>query len=398
MGGSFLYMVPNPTPEPVHQQQQQHHKPHVVSASAATYSAPAKYGGTPTTIKPPKRLRKDDNQITRCKRRLDFAKLGLPVQRHNPVVAAKRNERERNRVRHINDTFTVLRDHLPEDYNTAVQKVNKEMSKVEILRAAIDYIQTLEQMLAGKLQISSSIDLKALIQASTSPDSKNADKHKETIAKFFGKDFQIKEEQVGSPAASVQSCGTDQSLMSPTPAQQAAMTSLAAMPEPTAGAGYQTNSDLNDNEVKCSYPTMGGMTQTPPSTHALPSQTAHFAPAQPTQSYQNDPIQHNHVTQSDQFSALQQLDSLLADNNNFDPNNSKSRGLNLVAPQHQPSWNNDMILEKNLAALSAGSQYGGQVPAMTSPALSVASSYDQQTMLDNLDLTDVDFTSLLMNI
>ena len=46
-------------------------------------------------------------------------------------AVAKRNERERNRVKHINGTFSTLKQHLP-----WAQK-NKKMSKVETLRSAI---------------------------------------------------------------------------------------------------------------------------------------------------------------------------------------------------------------------------------------------------------------------
>ena len=169
-GNNLVYVLPKPTPDLTIKHQQHQHV--YVDPNNAVYSAPAKFGGTPSQLKPPKRLRKDKNDpITRCKRRLDFARLGLPgMQTQNPVIAARRNERERNRVKHINDTFTVLRDHLPSSYNTTINKVNKEMSKVEILRAAIEYIQALEEMVSGKLSISSDVDLKALIQASTSPD------------------------------------------------------------------------------------------------------------------------------------------------------------------------------------------------------------------------------------
>lgn len=59
---------------------------------------------------------------------------------------SKRNERERSRVRNVNDAFDNLKNSLPLD----VEKMSKRMSKVEILRTAIGYIRNLEQVLGYK--------------------------------------------------------------------------------------------------------------------------------------------------------------------------------------------------------------------------------------------------------
>jgi hypothetical protein len=104
-----------------------------------------KKSGTTPPLKPAKKYRDEDNEITRCKRRLDFAKLGLPFNRANPITVARRNERERKRVKQINSTFTTLRDHLPDDYFQ--NKNPNKMSKVETLRGAIDYINKLQHLL-----------------------------------------------------------------------------------------------------------------------------------------------------------------------------------------------------------------------------------------------------------
>jgi hypothetical protein len=62
---------------------------------------------------------------------------------------SKRNERERSRVRNVNDAFDHLKNSLPLD----VEKMSKRMSKVEILRTAIGYIRNLEQVLGNKQQL-----------------------------------------------------------------------------------------------------------------------------------------------------------------------------------------------------------------------------------------------------
>eukprot|EP00794_Sanderia_malayensis_P001300 gene1300-1438_t len=53
----------------------------------------------------------------------------------------KRNERERMRVRTVNEGYAHLREHLP------LETSEKRMSKVETLRAAIKYIKYLEETL-----------------------------------------------------------------------------------------------------------------------------------------------------------------------------------------------------------------------------------------------------------
>ena len=58
-----------------------------------------------------------------------------------PAFIRKRNERERIRVRHVNEGYARLREHLPNE------PTEKRMSKVETLRAAIRYIRRLEMLL-----------------------------------------------------------------------------------------------------------------------------------------------------------------------------------------------------------------------------------------------------------
>ena len=58
-----------------------------------------------------------------------------------PAFIRKRNERERIRVRHVNEGYARLRERLPNE------PTEKRMSKVETLRAAIRYIRRLEMLL-----------------------------------------------------------------------------------------------------------------------------------------------------------------------------------------------------------------------------------------------------------
>ena len=98
-------------------------------------------------LKPIKRLRPGDNEILRAKRKAAAAaKMGLPVQTRNPATMAKRNARERRRVQNINRTLDNLEKVLPEYYMDKKDK-NKKLSKLEVLRSTIDYIQTLQFVL-----------------------------------------------------------------------------------------------------------------------------------------------------------------------------------------------------------------------------------------------------------
>lgn len=62
-----------------------------------------------------------------------------------PAFIRKRNERERQRVRCVNEGYARLRQHLPYELE------DKRLSKVETLRAAIGYIKHLQELLGAGL-------------------------------------------------------------------------------------------------------------------------------------------------------------------------------------------------------------------------------------------------------
>ena len=59
----------------------------------------------------------------------------------DPVAVARRNERERNRVKQVNDGFNELRKKIP------YIPEKKKFSKVEILRFAMTYIKELQRLI-----------------------------------------------------------------------------------------------------------------------------------------------------------------------------------------------------------------------------------------------------------
>lgn len=80
-----------------------------------------------------------------CRRKIAFhPTLGYAVQPPLPAKVARRNARERNRVKQVNCGFEMLRAHIP---SAAKQK---KMSKVDTLRHAVEYIQQMQMMLNEK--------------------------------------------------------------------------------------------------------------------------------------------------------------------------------------------------------------------------------------------------------
>ena len=77
-----------------------------------------------------------------CRRRIAFhPTLGYAITPTVPAKVARRNARERNRVKQVNCGFEILRSHIPSAAKS------KKMSKVDTLKHAVDYIQTMQKML-----------------------------------------------------------------------------------------------------------------------------------------------------------------------------------------------------------------------------------------------------------
>ncbi|XP_018426647.1 PREDICTED: achaete-scute homolog 3 [Nanorana parkeri] len=68
-------------------------------------------------------------------------KYGTCEEIYGPAYIRKRNERERQRVKCVNDGYAKLRHHLPREYT------EKRLSKVQTLRAAMRYILRLQEAL-----------------------------------------------------------------------------------------------------------------------------------------------------------------------------------------------------------------------------------------------------------
>lgn len=112
-----------------------------------------------STVKPNNRVNNNkeliNNEPLRCKRKINF----IPGQTYpgtQPASVARRNARERNRVKQVNNGFATLRSHIPpsvaaalttEKSNSRSSSASKKLSKVETLKMAVEYIRSLQQML-----------------------------------------------------------------------------------------------------------------------------------------------------------------------------------------------------------------------------------------------------------
>ncbi|XP_022293844.2 achaete-scute homolog 1b-like [Crassostrea virginica] len=113
--------------------------PYILVRATLPTDTPAK-----RILKKPENVLSKEPEALRCKRRTDAQGLHNILPRPQPAAVARRNERERNRVKMVNMGFETLREHVPNG------KKNKKMSKVDTLRAAVEYIKQLQTVLQGE--------------------------------------------------------------------------------------------------------------------------------------------------------------------------------------------------------------------------------------------------------
>lgn len=108
-----------------------------------------------TMVSNTKNINIPNNDLLRCKRKINF----IPGQSYpgsQPASVARRNARERNRVKQVNNGFATLRSHIPpavaaalttEKSTSRSSSASKKLSKVETLKMAVEYIRSLQEML-----------------------------------------------------------------------------------------------------------------------------------------------------------------------------------------------------------------------------------------------------------
>jgi len=90
------------------------------------------------------------NQVINVpKKKYNYGTMQYPS--NQTVSVARRNARERNRVKQVNNGFSNLRQHIPSTVVTALTKggrgTSKKLSKVDTLKMAVEYIRSLKDML-----------------------------------------------------------------------------------------------------------------------------------------------------------------------------------------------------------------------------------------------------------
>lgn len=83
----------------------------------------------------------------------------MPYGASQPASVQRRNARERNRVKQVNNGFNNLRQHIPSDVITTLSNggrgASKKLSKVDTLRIAVEYIRRLQDLLDDDTDASS---------------------------------------------------------------------------------------------------------------------------------------------------------------------------------------------------------------------------------------------------
>lgn len=90
------------------------------------------------------------NQVINLpKKKFNYGAMQYPATQTQSVQ--RRNARERNRVKQVNNGFSNLRQHIPQNVITTLTKggrgASKKLSKVDTLRLAVEYIRGLKDLL-----------------------------------------------------------------------------------------------------------------------------------------------------------------------------------------------------------------------------------------------------------
>ncbi|XP_071558483.1 achaete-scute complex protein T3 [Temnothorax nylanderi] len=186
---------------------------------------------------------------------------------HQPASVARRNARERNRVKQVNNGFATLRQHIPQTVAQALgsstagthggsRAGSKKLSKVETLRMAVEYIRSLQRLLEehdGSSESTSSTSSNSS-ENGVSPDSNSAElRLRGGINEIRHHGSQHASDlrhqhlrQNSSPTTFVPTTCSEASS-SPTPSFVSETSSAGSQGYGTPGTLYATHSDSYDN-------------------------------------------------------------------------------------------------------------------------------------------------------
>lgn len=124
----------------------------ILSANMLGGKSQQMYGKRPIAPNPSQTVLTSNgaNQVINLpKKKYNYGSMQYPATQTASVQ--RRNARERNRVKQVNNGFSNLRQHIPQTVITALTKggrgASKKLSKVDTLRLAVEYIRSLKDML-----------------------------------------------------------------------------------------------------------------------------------------------------------------------------------------------------------------------------------------------------------
>lgn len=137
-------------------QQMQPQPPHHRLGKRLIAPAPADRSSMPASIDTTV-VRPTNSNSSSKKVKLTYAH--MPYGASQPASVQRRNARERNRVKQVNNGFANLRQHIPSDVVTTLSSggrgASKKLSKVDTLRIAVEYIRRLQDLLDDDTDASS---------------------------------------------------------------------------------------------------------------------------------------------------------------------------------------------------------------------------------------------------
>lgn len=157
--------------------------------------------------------------MSKCKKMKGY------INQPQPVSVARRNARERNRVKQVNNGFANLRQHIPQHVIEALSHggrgASKKLSKVDTLKLAVEYIRRLQDLIV-ETDSESSYNIKCSVANSISSHNSDVSTSSSTSSNYiYDSHMQIDMK----PMTSIQYC---ESSSSPTPSF-----------ESDASSGYQ---------------------------------------------------------------------------------------------------------------------------------------------------------------
>ncbi|OAD58328.1 Achaete-scute complex protein T4 [Eufriesea mexicana] len=171
---------------------------------------------------------------------------------HQPASVARRNARERNRVKQVNNGFATLRQHIPQSVAQALggstagthggsRAGSKKLSKVETLRMAVEYIRSLQRLLEEHDSGSDVTSISSPTSSSPSSTSSASSTH------HGSSDLHRHQHLRQNPSPTFVPAPCSEASSSPTPSFVSEASSAGSQGYGTSGTLYTAHSDGYDN-------------------------------------------------------------------------------------------------------------------------------------------------------